>query len=73
MSNTIYAQYRTQDLIKHIILYRDMTFPKLSGFILFFPKLPDLEIAVLKFHDLFQVFHDRMNPECDDYLNRTKL
>ncbi len=73
MTNTIYAHTALSTWLNIIILYRDMTFPKLSGFILFFPKLSRLGNCCFKIPWLFQVFHDRMNPECDDYLNRTTI
>ncbi len=41
-----------------------MTFPKLSGFI-YFSKAFQIQL-------LFQVFHERMNPECDDRMRLSK-
>ncbi len=65
----IYAQSLTeiQDLVKdNSIVQRivNITFPKLSGFI-YFSKAFQIQL-------LFQIFHERMNPECDDRVRLSK-
>lgn len=46
------------------------TFPKLSMIFINSIIFPGLQIVIVKFHDLFQVFHDHGNPELENRLGR---
>ncbi len=46
-----------------------MIFPKLSGFIIFFQTFQAWKLACFKIQWLY---HDRLNPECDDRVRLSK-